>query len=257
MMWGRVLVIFLIIFSLNTSAQEKVQEVLGEYPPGQFFYIGGELALRKEMVAAVKKEKLLPCENTEESYTVNILVNPDSSINYIKDFDTATINKNKCAYDFSRKVIPHLKRWIAAKENDSFIGAVVRIQITPFILYHSKDDPRDNKFIETRYKDGRDAFAEEVRKNMERLVTKNEDKRIYLTFIVNEEGGLQDFLVEGNCTDYEKRRVVESFSKMKGKWVPATFNGIRMKSKMRVPITQQFNVEFELEKDNLILNRAR
>lgn len=247
MMKIRILLLFLLIISNQLFAQVHVLE---SYPLGQDFYVGGLNGLEKEMVGIVKKEGLLPCENTDENYTVNILVYADASIKYIKDFDTIKIKKSKCAYDFSRKVIPHLKRWLPARIDGNPINAVTKISVQPFILYYSKDDPKDNKVISPRYKRGTNDFAEDIKRIMQDFIERNEDRKTFLTFVVNEDGIMQNFGIEGSFTDAEKRRMIDRFSRIKGKWEPATFNGIPRRVYMRQPIFQFFDIQFEIENIN-------
>ncbi|MBB6371126.1 hypothetical protein [Chryseobacterium shigense] len=250
----RIFFVFILTIPFQLYAQI---DVLDSYPVGQDFYVGGRKALVKEMVAIVKKEGLLPCANTEENYTVNILVYADSSINYIKDFDTVNINKNKCAYDFSRQVIPYLKKWLPAKENGKFIGAIAKVSIQPFILYYSKEDPKDNKIIDPYYKRGLSDFAEDVEKIMQDFIKRNEDRRTYLTFVVNEEGVMQDFEIEGDYSDTERKRMIDRFSRLKGKWEPGTFNGMPRKVYIKQLISQNFDVQLEIERNNSQIRHFR
>lgn len=129
-------------------------EVLDRYPFGQDFYAGGLNQLNKEMVKIFKDQKLQPCERTEERYNVQIIIYEDSKISYVKDFDTLEVQKNKCAFDLSRKIFPYLKRWMPAKENGKVIAAITKIEIKPFYLYHSKEDPAKNETKSPSFKKG-------------------------------------------------------------------------------------------------------
>ena len=233
------------IISINLFFAQK--EVLDGYPYGQDFYAGGKNELEKEMVRIVKEQKLLPCENNEEQYFVQILVNEDSSINYVKDMDSLNINKNKCAFDFSRKIFPHLKRWIPAKENGKYVSAITLVQINPFYLYHSKDDPKKNEMKNPTYKKGMNAFMEESRKIFEQTIRRNEDRKGDITFTVNEKGEMENIIISGDFSENDKKNIINSFSRIKGQWNPATFNNIPVKTKLRQPIVQNFDIQMEVE----------
>lgn len=245
----------LLIIFFTTKLIFAQNEVLDKYPYGQDFYAGGLNQLNKEMVKVVKELKLLPCEKSEERYNVKILVYENSTINYVKDFDIVDIQKNKCAFNFSRKIIPHLKRWMPAKVNGKFIGAITKIEINPFYLVNSKDDPSKNKKENPTFKKGIKAFGFEIKSIFERYIKKNEDKRALLTFVVNENGEMVDFEIEGDFFDYEKKDIINSLSKIKGKWNPATFNNIPIRAKIRQPIFQQFDLQIELEDQNKIMDQ--
>lgn len=241
--------IFLLCICIVPTVLINAQiEVLDKYPYGQDFYAGGRNQLNKEMVKVVKEQKLLSCEKSEEQYDIQILVNKDSSINYVKDFDSVKINNNKCAFDFSRKIIPYLKRWIPAKENGSYVAAIATISIQPFYLYHSKDDPSKNESKSPTYKRGMENFSEEIKSIFQDKLRKNENRSIELIFTVNEYGDMQDFIVTGDFSERDKKDVIRSLSKIKGKWNPATFNGIALRTKLRQPITQYFDFQLEQER---------
>lgn len=247
--------ILLFITFFATKLIFAQNEVLDKYPYGQDFYVGGVNQLTKEMVMVVKEKKLLPCEKSEERYNVQILVHENSTINYVKDFDTLEIQKNKCAFDFSRKIIPHLKKWMPAKVNGKFIGAIAKFEINPFYLVNSKDDPSKNEKKGPTFKKGIKAFGFEVKSIFERFVKKNEDKRALLTFVVNENGEMEDFKIEGDFFDYEKKDIINSMSRIKGKWNPATFNNIPIRAKITQPIFQQFDLQRELEDQDKIMDQ--
>ncbi|WP_426481396.1 hypothetical protein [Chryseobacterium sp. R2ACT005] len=231
------------------------KEVLDQYPRGQDFYAGGFNQLNKEMVKIVKEQKLLPCEKSEERYNIQILVYENSTISYVKDFDTVEIQKNKCAFDFSRKIIPHLKRWMPAKGNGKFVAAITKIEINPFYLVNSYDDPSKNKKENPTFKKGIEAFGLEVKSIFEKYIKKNEDKRASVTFVVNENGGMEDFNLEGDFSDFDKKDIINSLSRMKGKWNPATYNNIPIRTKIRQPIFQQFDLQTELDERNRITDQ--
>lgn len=245
MMQGKRLFILIFLISINFIFAQK--EVLDSYPPGQDFYAGGKNQLTKEIVEIIKKQKLTPCENSGERYSLQILVYENSTISYVKDFDTLDIQKNKCAFDLSRKAIPYLKRWIPAKEDGKYIAAITKIEINPFYLFNSREEPSKNETKQPTFKKGFEAFGYEIRSIFEKKIKKNEDKRASLKFAVNEKGDMEDFKIEGNYTENEKKDIINELSKIKGKWNPATYNGIPFKYWLRQPITQNFDIQTDIE----------
>ncbi|WBV59154.1 hypothetical protein PFY12_08760 [Chryseobacterium camelliae] len=221
-------------------------EVLERYPYGQDFYAGGMNQLKKEMVKIVKEQNLAPCEGYEKYY-MPIVVYENATINYVKDFDTLEIQKNKCAFDFGRKIIPHLKRWIPAKENGKFIAAITKVEIQPFFLINSREDPSKNEIKNPVYIKGMRRFSDEVSSIFARKIKKNEDKRSFLAFVVNEKGEMQDFKVGGDYTESEKNDIIRELSKIKGKWTPATFNGIPLKYRLVQPLAQEFDLQMHIK----------
>lgn len=222
-------------------------EVLDRYPYGQDFYAGGLNQLNKEMVKIFRDQKLQPCEKSEEKYDVQIIVYDNSKISYVKDFDTLEIQKNKCAFDLSRKIFPHLKRWMPAKENGKFIAAITKIRINPFYLYYSKEDPSKNEEKGPAFKKGLEAYQYEVRSIFEKYIKNNRDQKSSLTFVVNENGDMEDIKINGDFPESDKSDVIKSLSRMKGKWNPGTFNNIPVRTRMRQSVIQEFDMRLELE----------
>lgn len=252
MMIKRVLILICII-SVNLMSAQK--EVWDEYPRGQYFYAGGINELNKEMKRIVKEQNLLPCEKSEEIYHMKILVNENAKINYVKDFDTLGIEKNKCAFDFGRKIIPFLKRWIPAKDQGKYISAMATITIHPFFLYYSKDNPSENVKTDPVYKKGIRSFQNEIRYIFQKRINANEDKIATLTFVINEDGGMEDFVLSGRFSDSDRKEILTELSKIKGKWNPAMFNNTPVRSRMRLPLVQNFDMEQHIKEMNGTMNR--
>lgn len=241
-------VLMCFIYFNQLSAQRHIYET---YPAGQEFYEGGLKALNKEIVKIVKENNLSPCA-VGQTYNVPIIVDEYSKISYVKDFDTLIINRNRCAFDYSRKIIPHLKKWVSAKVNQQSVSAIAKVKIEPFYLYYSKDNPEENVFVNPIYGDKRNgltAFQQQISSVFEKRVKANEDKITYLIFVVNTNGGMEDFVIEGDYTDNQKRDIIRDLSRIKSKWIPGKFNDIPVKMRMRQPIRQNF--DFEVEKNRV------
>lgn len=241
----RNILLLALFFIINISYAQI--EVLDRYPFGQDFYAGGQNQLNKEMVKIFKDQKLQPCEKSEEKYDVQIIVYENSTISYVKDFDTLEIQKNKCAFDLSRKIFPYLKRWVPARENGKVIAAITKIQVKPFYLYNSKEDPTKNEEKSPTFKKGLPAFQFEIKSVFEKYIKNNKDQRSSLTFVVNEQGDMEDIKIDGDFSEADKNDVIKSLSRMKGKWNPATFNNTPIKTRMRQSIIQEFDMRLELE----------
>lgn len=239
--------IFILIFFAFFSSMNA--QVLPQYPDGQDFYEGGIKALNRDIVKIAKENNLLPCVVGEE-YFISILIQENSKIAYVKDFDTVNINKNKCAFNYSRKIIPHLKKWIPAKIDEQNVSAITEIKIQPFYIYYSKENPEENVFTNPVYGDKRNgliAFQQELISVFQKRIKDNEDKFTQLTFIVNQNGEMEDFVIQGNYTEFQKREIIRDLLRIKSRWIPGKFNGIPVKMRMRQPIRQNF--EFEVEKN--------
>lgn len=253
---------FLILLSLISCTFLYAQkETLERYPLGQDFYVGGIRGINTEIVKVFKEQNFKPCENKSEIYEIPILVNENASINFVKDFDTITIEKNKCAYLLSRKIIPHLKNWLPARENNRNIAAIAWVKIQPFFMFHSKENPTQNVYVKPTFKKGMKDFSYQVSDIFKSRVKKNENKNSAVIFLVTENGDMKDFQIEGNYSDNEKRDLIRNLSKMYGKWNPATFNGVPYQSKIRQPIRQEFDIQSDynpfLNTDNKTRNGFR
>lgn len=224
------------------------QDVLEKYPFGQEFYVGGNRGLIMEMVKITKSKNLTPCENNQERYRMSILVNANGSINYVKEDDALKISQSKCAYAFGRKIFPSMKRWIPAKINNQYIGAITHILVDPFFLLNSRDDPNNNIYTQPKFKKGIYRFSSEVKRIFESSIKENEDKYSAIVFFVDETGKTIDFSVEGNYSENEKKNFVKSLSKINVSIEPGTFNTIPVKTKMRLPLRQEFSIEFERDR---------
>ena len=84
-----------------------------------------------------------------------------------------------------------------------------------------------------------DIFSKELRENINRTY--------YLSFSIDEEGLMKNIEIEVypqekiENEEFLKRQVL----KIVEKWKPATFNGIPMSIKMRLPLKQEFDMDCE------------
>lgn len=66
---------------------------------------------------------------------------------------------------------------------------------------------------------------------------------------------MEDFKIEGDFSEYEKKSIINSLSRIKGKWNPATFNNIPYRSRIRQPVTQQFDWNRQIDENNRMMNQ--
>lgn len=227
-MLKKFLLIFVSFFAYNFNAQD----VLGHYPLNQHPYVGGQDALDKDLVAVFKDLSLTDCP-TQEEYEMPVLVEADSSIKFVKDFDSINVNKNKCAFDIGRKLVPNLKRWLAARIDGKFYPAIARIKIVPYFLANSKENPKDNIITSPTIKGGISVFSEKIHQLFSRLPSVKETQEIVLGFVVDENGKMKDFEILDNYQQKGKEKLISDLEKLNVKWIPGSFNAKPKSFKMR------------------------
>lgn len=238
---GRRIFLFILLLSADLVFAQK--EFLERFPEDQHFYVGGKTFLMKEMVNIVKEKGLSPCANSNENYIQKLLIYEDGRAVFVKDEDTANIQANRCAYEFGRKVLSNVpKKWLPAKENGKMISAIAYVEISPFYLYNSKPNPKDNIYTFPKLKKG-NYYNNEVSRIMSSHIHKNESKQSSLSFIVNELGDIEDVKIFGDYTDLQKRDISRDVMKIKGQWIPATYNNIPIKYLVRQKFSQEFDFE--------------
>lgn len=228
-------IFLLILFVLyNLLQAQQLEEVLGSYPKGQDFYKGGPKSLFIEMKGIIFEQNLKPCLNSEETYALPVIVKPDSTISFVKDFDSVNIAKNKCAYYMGRKIVPHLKNWVPARENNVNVSAITEILIYPFFLENFNTDIKKNIITQVKHSKGSEYFAREVRYIFFKEIGENDGRLSTLVFTITEGGNMEDLYVEGpNLTEINKKNIIRKVLQIKGKWTPATLNGVPFKEKYR------------------------
>ncbi len=220
-------------------------QILNEYPEGQNFYEGGIAALSNDVLQAIKTENLKPCNNKEEIYTISVLVNPDSKINLVKDFDTLNIQKNKCAFEFSKKLLPHLKKWQPARVDDSPVKAVASFTIKPADLFYTEKSQINTA---AEFPNGMHNFRMIVKDIFEKSLKHNKYGRTELTFVVGVAGNIEDVVLKGDYNERERRQLIHEITNIKKRWKPATVDGQPVRSRMKMILTQEFDHTLEREK---------
>ena len=75
------------------------------YPKGQSDYNGGNIQFYKELHQLILDKKIQPCENKNELYNVKFVVYPDATIKFVKEENPEKAEKNKCAFDLTRRLL--------------------------------------------------------------------------------------------------------------------------------------------------------
>lgn len=235
-------VLYLVYFSVFCFAQ-----INKGFPLNQEYFPGNWRGLQNTMVNVVKDNNIQPCENKDEIYILPIIINEDATINYVADFDSLNIAKNKCAYDFGRKILPFLKGWKAGIINGKLKKCLVEIEINPFYIYYSKRNSDDNvtTYPTMSTKDFSN-WAEAVKFILDRNLDTNLDQKGSLSFTVKEDGSLADVEIQFPFLDEKNKKLIESkITKLKNRWTPKMFNGIPVSYKRRFDLSQVLNKNME------------
>lgn len=210
------------------------------------YYVGGYNKLVSEMIDIAKSKNLQSCPSSQ-IYNPSVLIEKDGSIKFVKDDDSLNIANNKCAYDFSKKVLPYLKNWKSLQIKGESYAAIARFPVNPFYISHSNVNPGLNKSTKAEFSKGINKFRMYVGDIFSKELDKNKGRTYYLTFTINEEGNIANVKIEVypeqkiENEEFLRRQVLN----IKEKWKPATFNGNPVSVKMRLPMKQEFDMDWE------------
>lgn len=232
--------LFLPIFFLFSSLLFSQTDVLDGYPVTQFFYEKGELNFLKDLQEAAVENGLKPCQNKEEQYSPKWIVFPDQSIKFIKDTDTININKNKCAFDFTKNVFKYLDKWNPVNINQVNYPAIATYVINPTELFQYKiNADLQPDFQRAEYGGGNTAFGIGVKKLIEPIFDRNHlalvNEVINLRFTISKTGTIEDIDIPQTIPFRIKDEILEAVQGMK-KWKPALFNGVPRKQKISISL---------------------
>ena len=250
-----IILFFFISFNLSHS-----QQIIELYSAAEPFYKDGEQGLLLDMIRIAKENDMQPCP-VEEAYSPSVLVNVNSKINFVQDFDSLNIAKNKCAFDFTKKILPHLKNWKVLNRKGANYPAIAKFKVQPFFIYHSEIDPTKNKTTLPVFPKGINNFRQYVGDIFSRELKENKRTSYSLTFVIDENGDMKDvdIVVYPVQKMKNKDELIRQILKMSGKWKPATFNNANIKYSMRLPLLQEFNMSWEKqiqeEKSKLFQNK--
>src|SRR5690606_39524687 len=124
---------FILILFVKVSAQGQAD--YGVFPQEQEFYRGGKIKLFDEIRTLLKDHNLQPCEDDQQFYTASVLIRENATAVFVKDFDSANIARNRCAYDMFCKDLPNLKGCVPAGVYWKSTDALAEVQLVPATLF--------------------------------------------------------------------------------------------------------------------------
>lgn len=225
---------FYLLLLFISSYCYSQSEILDKYPPNMSFYDKGELNFLKELQNSAKENDIKPCENKSDFYKLAWIVYPDKSIKFIKDPDTISVGKNKCAYDFAKKTFKYLKDWNPVIINGKSYAALVQYEIYPsdILAYKISDDLLPD-FKQAEYPGGKDRFFRDMERIIQNTMSKYRinlnGETVNLSFKVSKEGLMKDIKFSSNIPFTTIDDLTLDLKKL-NKWKPATRNEVPMES---------------------------
>ena len=218
------LLLFFSIFYTNA-------QILERYPANQVPYIGGYESYYKDFHNIIIEKDLKPCANKSEFYQLNLLINADQSISFIKDHNEKNIAKNKCAYELAREVSKHQSKWNSATVDGIPKPAVATFYIYPddlFERYHTGYYPA---ITFPSYGNYENHGIEEFRKGIiNRIDVRgfdwNDRFNVIVEFIITKDAKIENIMMLKSSSNIEfDKRIANGILSTKKRWKPATING--------------------------------
>lgn len=235
------LIILFVCFTAIVHAQ-----ILDKYPQGQTFYQGGIEKFYRDIHQVIIDKKLSPCENKDEIYFAKILVTKDNKVKFIKDFDSVSIAKNKCAYNLTLDVLKEINGFNAPEVKGYKISAITNFILFPNDLFENyKENYNPNNHLqEPVYSKGKQKFETDFHDNFMSLFDDyHVNGDLILDFTINEEGNIVNPNISPKIDNtLFAREFVRTLSRLDKKWKPALYRGIPVKFQFSIPMS--FTVEF-------------
>ncbi len=231
----KLLTILFLIAAIFINAQ-----VLEQYPRSQVPYLGGYEGYYTDFHKIVTEKNLAPCANEEEFYQFSILINPDNSVNFIKDHNAKNIAKNKCAYNLAREVAQSQKNWNPATVGGVKQAAVATFMIYPADLFDSYREGYTPAMTFPAYGKYKNNGMEEFRKGIvNRIDTRgfSWDDRfdVIVDFVITKNSEIEDIIIiKSSSSEVLDKRIVYGIQSTKKKWTPAMINGKSIDYKYRL-----------------------
>ena len=219
--------LLVILFGPSVFSQTQILDV---YPPNQYFYEGGEANFLKNLQQTTINNGDQPCANSEEHYLVKFIVFPDRTIKFVKDENLTNIQKNKCAFDFTKNVFKYLNGWTPVIVNGVGYPALAQYDINPsdILKYKINGDEAQN-YTSAEYRGGNTAFSIGIQKLLGPIFESNfsslNDQRIMLRFKISKFGVIEDVEIPHSMPFRLKDEILEAAQGLQ-KWKPATKYGI-------------------------------
>jgi len=206
-------------------------QILEHYPRNQVPYIGGYESYYKDFHDIIKDQDLQPCTGKTEFYQLNLLVNPDQTISFIKDHNEKNIAKNKCAYDLAREVAKHQTNWKSATVDGISKSAIATFYIFPDDLFERYYEGYYPAINFPQYGNYENHGIEEFRKGIiNRIDVRgfdwNDRFNVIVEFVITKEAKIENIVMikSSSNTEFDKR-IANGILSTKKKWKPATING--------------------------------
>lgn len=223
--------ILMLILLLRFSLAYSQTDILERFPENQMPYEGGYKGYYKDFHDIIVEKKLQPCTNSGELYQFSVLIQPDSSIQFIRDLNTKVVETNRCAYNLAREVAKYQKGWKPALVDGIKRAAVARFIVFPddfFNNYRAGYYPLFNAPVYNDYgKDHLEHFRKELVSKLDlRRFSWNDIFTVETEFMITKDGKLTDAVLtkKTGLEEFDKM-VLMTFKDMKKKWKPATVNG--------------------------------
>ncbi|WMC07332.1 MAG: hypothetical protein PQ275_19510 [Elizabethkingia anophelis] len=238
------ILLFTLLGSLFFAQQkEEAAPVIYEnYPKGHSDYNGGNIQFYKELHQLILDKKIQPCENKNELYNVKFVVYPDATIKFVKEENPEKAEKNKCAFDLTRRLFKYLDGWKPAEVDGQKVAAITGMIIFPDALF--------DKYVESydavnyygppaEFPGGVQAFRKKFMQNVNASrFNWNQGATLIMRFTVDESGKTTDFKMDPGSGNVEfDDMLIQAAKWVKDKWKPATLHGVNIKTGFRFPIT--------------------
>lgn len=215
-------------------------DIIDGYPTSQFFYEKGELNFLRDLQNATIENGLKPCSNKEEKYAPKFIVFPDRTIKFIKDQDTLNIEKNKCAYDFTKNVFKYLDKWNPVIFKQVAYPAIATYEINPSNIFEMKiNEDLTPNYNPAEYRGGTTAFSIGVQKLIGPIFDNNHmtlnDQVVTIKFVISKLGNIESVKISEDVPFRIEDDILKAVQGLK-KWKPATMNGIPVKQNISLSL---------------------
>ncbi len=236
---------FYLLLLFISSYCYSQSEILDKYPPNMFFYGKGELNFLKELQSIAKDNEIKPCKNKSDFYKLAWIVYPDKTIKFIKDADTVSVGKNKCAYDFAKRTFKFLQDWNPVIINGKSYAALVQYEIYPsdILAYKIPEDLKQD-IQQAQYPGGYERLGRDIERIIQNTMSKYKinlnGETVYVNFKISKNGSMMDVKFSSNIPFTTIDDLILDFKKL-NQWKPATKNGVSVESNFRMPMTFSYN----------------
>ncbi|WP_219729255.1 energy transducer TonB [Kaistella palustris] len=206
-------------------------QILNSFPRYQVPYLGGYEGYYSDFHRIINEQNLKPCSDPDEFYQFSVLINPDGSINFIKDHNVKNVSQNQCAHDLAREVARHQQNWNAATVDGFKQPAVAMFLIYPADLFGNYREgytpdvkfPGYGKFKNNGIQEFRQAIA-----NRTDLRGFSWDDRfdVIVDFVITKNSQIRDVIfIKSSGSDEFDKRIANGIKSTAKRWTPATING--------------------------------